>query len=54
MNYLKMVKRINVIVQAEEIEEQKKGLSKKKSLISMIENGEIRVRQMLQRIFNQL
>ena len=33
---------------------KKKGLSKKKFLISMIEDGEIRVRQMLQKIFDQL
>ena len=39
---------------SEEIEEQKKEQDKKKFLISMIENGEIKKNLMLQKILNQL
>ena len=39
---------------SEEIEEQKKEQDKKKFLISMIENGEIKKKLMLQKILNQL
>jgi len=39
---------------SEEIEEQKKGQDKKKFLISMTENGEIRKKLMLQKILIQL
>ena len=38
----------------EEIEEQKKGLDKRKFLIFIIENGEIRMSLMLQKVSNQL
>ena len=44
---------INVIVQTEEIEEQKKKeLGKKKFLIFIIENGEMLMKKMLLKILN--
>ena len=53
MNYLKMVMRINVIVQVKKQRNKKKEQDKKKFLTSMIENGEIRKKLMLQKILNQ-
>ena len=54
MNYLKMVMHINVIVQVKKQKNKKKEQDKKKFLIFMIENGEIKKRSMPQKILNQL
>ena len=50
---LKNVHAYKCYCSSEEIEEQKKGLDKKKFLISMIENGEIKKKLRLQKILNQ-
>ena len=54
MNYLKMDMHINVIVQVKKLKSKKKGLNKKKFLIFIIENGEIKINPMLQKTSNQL
>ena len=53
-NYYKMVMHTNVIVQMKKLKNKKKEQSKKKFLTFMIENGEIEVNPMLQKISNQL
>ena len=50
MNYLKMVTHINVIVQVQKLKIKKKEQDKKKFLIFMTESGEIRRKQMHQKI----
>ena len=54
MNFLKMVMHTNVIVQAKKLRNKKKEQDKKKFLIFMIENGEIKKNLMLQKISNLL
>ena len=44
----------NAIVQMKKLKNKKKEQSKKKFLTFMIENGEIKVNPMLQKISNQL
>ena len=54
MNDAKMATHTNVIVQVKKEKNKKKGQDKKKFLISKIENGEIRMKLILQKILNQL